>query len=316
MTRRLPPLNALRTFEAAARHLSFAKAADELSVTAAAVSHQIKLLEGVLGTRLFTRTKHSVQLTDIARACLPHLSEGFDRLAAAVELMNRIDGSAGLKIAVGDSFAAKWLLPRLGRFRSAHPTVDVELIVCDRPDGVTAGIDGAILYGEQVPAGFQVDPLMGERLVAVCAPTLVAGRTLPLPPALVGLPLLHDGEPPVEDCCPDWEFWAGTFGLQDIDPRRGLRFNRSSLVVDAAIAGQGIALTRQSIAAGALAAGLLVEPFGPGIPTRRMHRFVCHAVLSHRPPLRAFVRWLKREAVATVPQPLTPIHTAHAAHAA
>lgn len=304
MTRRLPPLNALRTFEAAARHLSFAKAADELSVTAAAVSHQIKLLEGVLGTRLFTRTKHSVQLTDTARACLPHLSEGFDRLAAAVELMNQLDGSAGLRIAVGESFAAKWLLPRLGRFRAVSPSVDVELVVCDRPDGITAGIDGAILYGEQSPAGFQVDPLMGERLVAVCAPALLSARPLPLPPsALDGLPLLHDAEPPVEDACPGWEFWVKSFGLQEIDARRGLRFNRSSLVVDAAIAGQGIALTRQSIAAGALAAGHLVEPFGPGVPSRRMHRFVCHSALAQRPPLRAFVRWLRREAAAALLQP-------------
>lgn len=309
MTRRLPPLNALRTFEAAARHLSFAKAAEELSVTSAAVSHQIKLLEGILGTRLFTRGKHAVQLTDSARICLPYLSDGFDRLAAAVELLHRLDDAGRLRVSVAGSFAAKWLLPRLARFHAAHPSIDVELVACDEP--VTAGVDAAILYGDGAPTGFHADPLLGERLVAVCAPALLAGRPRPVtPPDLAAFTLLHDGEPPEEECCPGWAHWCAAFGLTGIDTRRGIRFNRSALAVDAAIAGQGMALTRQTIAAEALAGGQLVAPFGPGVPSRRMHRFVCPSALAHHPRVRAFARWLRREATldtAAFPVPAGPV---------
>jgi len=292
MSRRLPPLNALRTFEAAARHLSFAKAAEELSVTAAAVSHQIKLLEGILGTRLFTRTRHSVQITDAARACLPDLSAGFDRLAAAVDLMRRMDDSGHLRVCAAGSFAAKWLVPRLTRFQAAHPGIDLELVACDGPAAAAPGVDATILYGDDVPAGFHAAPLLGERVVAVCAPGLLRA---PAPPDLAGLTLLHDDEPPEETACPDWAAWCTAFGLRDVDPRRGSRFNRSALAVDAAIAGQGVALTRWTIAAEALATGQLVAPFGPGIPSQRMHRLVCPAPLAHSTRMRAFSRWLRRE---------------------
>lgn len=296
MSRRLPPLNALRTFEAAARHLSFAKAAEELSVTSAAVSHQIKLLESVLGTRLFTRSKHSVALTDAARACLPHLSQGFDQLCAAMDLLHRLDRGAHLRVAVGGSFAAKWLVPRLAGFQAAQPGVEVEVVVSD-DDALPPGTDAAILYGRATPAGFHAAPLLGEHLVAVCAPALLAGLGRPPGPAdVAAFPLLHDGEPPEEEACPDWGAWCAALGLGGIDARRGSRFNRSALAVDAALAGQGIALTRRAIAARALAAGRLVAPFAPGMPTGRQHVFVCPAALAHSPRVRAFAHWLRREA--------------------
>ncbi|MDZ4320748.1 MAG: LysR substrate-binding domain-containing protein, partial [Phenylobacterium sp.] len=216
--RRLPPLNALRAFEAAARHLNFSRAAEELSVTPGAVSQQIQNLEDYVGAALFKRTPKGLLLTDAAQTALPALREAFDRLAEAASLLTAAVDGRRLSITAAPSFAAKWLVPRLGKFEEAHPQVDVWLSAGMELVDLSAGeVDLAIRYGSGRYPGLEVTPLMSETVLAVASPELMARIPLNEPADLVNHILLHDGSAELDASCPDWAMWLAARGLKTVD---------------------------------------------------------------------------------------------------
>ncbi|MFQ6018797.1 MAG: transcriptional regulator GcvA, partial [Kiloniellaceae bacterium] len=286
MARRLPPLNALRAFEAAARHLSFTKAAEELHVTQAAVSHQIKALEEALGVALFRRFNRRLMLTDAGQLYLPPLTEAFDRMDAATRHLHSRDESGALKVSVLASFAAKWLLPRLPRFRERHPEIDVLVLASDRlVDFRGDDVDMAIRYGPGRYPGLRVDFLMGDTVCPVCSPKLLDGpHPLRAPEDLEHHTLLQDE---VARTYPDWRVWLQAAGVTGIDPDRGPGYSDSSLVLQAAIEGQGVALGRSSLAGADLEAGRLVKPFGPSLPSKHAYYEVAPEAAAARPKIAA-----------------------------
>ena len=257
--RRLPPLNALRAFETAARHMNFTRAAEELSVTPGAVSQQIQNLEDYVGAALFKRTPKGLLLTDAAQTALPALREAFDRLQEASELLTASVDGRRVTVSAAPSFAAKWLVPRLGRFESAHPDVDVWLSAGMELVDFNAGeVDLAIRYGSGHYAGLEVSRLMSETVIPVASPALLAGRPVDRLEDLAQHTLLHDGSPDADESCPDWTMWLAARGVRDVDGTRGPRFNQSSLVIEAAMNGRGIALAKRALAQADLDAGRLV----------------------------------------------------------
>ncbi|BBK29600.1 LysR family glycine cleavage system transcriptional activator [Stella humosa] len=293
MRRELPPLNALRAFEAAGRLLSFTRAADELAVTQAAVSHQIKSLEEWLGVLLFHRMPRRLALTDAGRELLVSIRDAFDRIEGSVARARRDDGGGPLTVTVVPSFAAKWLVPRLGRFQAEHPDIEVRIAADTRLSSFDDGVDVAIRAGRGHWPGLVCERLMSEALYPVCSPRLLAGA-LPLcePQDLRHHTLLHD------DFEHDWRMWLHAAGVDGVDWRRGPRFSDSSMVVQAAVEGQGIALARSALAQEDLKAGRLVRPFRIDIASDLAYYIVCPAAHTGRAKVRAFRDWLMREAAA------------------
>lgn len=294
MNRQLPPLNALRAFEAAARHMSFTRAAEELSVTPAAVSQQVRTLENHLGVTLFRRRNRSLLLTDAAQSCLPALRDGFERFHEAVGRMQADSDSGVLTVSVAPSFAAKWLVPRLGRFEDAYPEIDVwissamGLVDFSRDD-----VDLAVRYGGGDYDGLEVERLMSEYVYPVCSPDLLAGdHPLKEPDDLCHHPLLHDDGPEEDDSCPDWNMWLKAAGVTCVDGARGPRFNQSSLVLEAAAAGRGVALAKSALASADVAEGRLVKPFETSVPIDFAYYLVCPGAKIELPKVAAFRSWL------------------------
>lgn len=286
--RRLPPLNAMRAFEAAARHLSFTRAAEELHVTQAAVSHQIKALEEHLGMALFKRQNRNLLLTDAGQSYFPALRDAFDRIDGATNKLKERDTGGVLRVSTFTSFAAKWLVPRLGRFGSQHPDIEIRLAINDSmSDFNTDGIDVAIRYGSGNYKGLTVERLLTEVVFVVCSPALAEGP-IPLnaPADLAQHTLLHDDLPE------DWDTWLEAAGL---DPKgaafrskRDLVFNHSEMVLQAAAEGLGVALGRSVLLADDLAAGRLVKPFDLELPVKSAYYFVCQQGAISRPKVKAF----------------------------
>ncbi len=291
MSRRLPPLNALRAFEAAARHLSFTRAAAELHVTQTAISHQIKALEERLGVRLFRRLPRGLLLTEAAQRLLPPVRDAFDQIAAATERLAAGGASATLTVSVLPSFAAKWLVPRLGRLRAAHPDLDLRISASSElVDFARDDVDVGIRMGSGVYPGLRVERLFGEALVPVCSPLLREGpHPLLRPEDLAHHVLLHD-----EDYA-GWELWLRLAGVPGVLARRGPVFTDSGMVVQAAAEGQGVALARRVLAAGDLAAGRLVQPFDVSIPHDLAYYLVCPEATAEQPKIAAFRSWLLAE---------------------
>jgi LysR family glycine cleavage system transcriptional activator len=300
--RRLPPLNALRSYEAAARHLSFTKAAGELGVTPAAVSHQVKMLEDHLGVPLFQRVNRQLVLTDAGEACLPGIRASFEGLAAAVDAISVAGRSGVLTVSVAPSFGGKWLLPRLERFKANHPDIDVRVSASMQLVDFAGGeIDIAIRYGAGRYPGLTSERLVSESVVPVCSPKLLQGANALRTPADVRLhTLLHDDSPDDDASCPTWEMWLKAAGVEDVDATRGPRFNQSSLVLEAAILGHGIALAKSTIAAADLAAGRVVKPFELTLPLEPAYFIVYPESKQVMPKVGLFIRWLKEE-VAPAP---------------
>jgi LysR family glycine cleavage system transcriptional activator len=297
--RRLPPLNALRAFEAAARHLNFSRAADELSVTPGAVSQQIQNLEEYVGAPLFRRTPKGLLLTDAAQTALPALREAFDRLAEAASLLTAAVDGRRLTLTAAPSFAAKWLVPRLGKFESAYPAVDVWLSAGLELVDLTAGeVDVAIRYGAGRYPGLEIRRLMSETVIPVISPELLAQTPLAEPGDLTRHILLHDGSPEPDDSCPDWAMWLAARGVKGVDGSRGPRFNQSSLVIEAAVNGRGVALAKRTLAQADLDAGRLVAPIQISTAVDFAYYLVHPKAKGRLPQVKAFVTWITAEAEA------------------
>ena len=297
--RRLPPLNALRAFEAAARHLNFSRAADELSVTPGAVSQQIQNLEDYIGAALFKRTPKGLLLTDAAQIALPALREAFDRLAEAASMLTAAVDGRRLTVSVAPSFAAKWLVPRLGKFETIHPQVDVWVSAgMELVDFANGEVDVAIRYGAGRYPGLEATRLMQETLIAVASPELIAHQALNDPGDLAHHVLLHDGSPDADPSCPDWTMWLAARGIKSVDGQRGPRFNQSSLVIEAAVGGRGVALAKRTLAQADLDAGRLVTPFNFSDAVDFAYYVVYPKAKGRLPQVKAFVAWLTAEAQA------------------
>ena len=298
---RLPPLNALRAFVVAAKHLSFTKAANDLFVTPAAVSQQVKQLEDILGCALFKRTNRALLLTDEGQACLPGLIDAFNMLGTALDQIALVSSSGALTVSVAPSFAAKWLVPRLDNFRAQFPDVDVRVSAAMHVvDFETEDVDCAIRYGGGNYGDLIAQKLLTEKVVPVCSPGLVKGKqALKSPADLRHYTLLHDDSPDQDPSCPDWRMWLKAAGVTDgVDAARGLRFNQSSLVLEAAISGRGVALAKATLAQDDLQAGRLVQPFEISTPLDFAYYFVCPRARIALRKVEQFRTWLCEQAHA------------------
>lgn len=294
MKRRLPSLNGLRAFEAAARHQSFTRAADELSVTQTAISHQIKRLEEQLGQRLFIRRNRRLLLTEAAQELLPAVRTAFDGLNAAVEQLSRSDRSGSLTVSTVISFTTKWLVPRLAGFQAAYPEIDVRITAsADLVDFSRDDVDMAIRYGHGDWPGLRVDRLICEDVFPVCSPALMRGATpLRRPADLAHHTLLH-----VTSYQEDWQVWLTAAGVDGVDYRRGLSFDLAFPALQAAIDGVGVALGRSTMVEADIAAGRLVVPFDVALPLQAAYYVVSPEETAERPKIKAFRDWL----LSTIP---------------
>jgi LysR family glycine cleavage system transcriptional activator len=257
------------------------------------VSHQIKALEDHLGLSLFERTKGTLLLSDAGQAILPGIRDGFDRFDAALEAVDNLGDAGVLTVSVAPSFAAKWLLPRLDRFQTAFPDIDVRVAASmTLTDFQRDGVDLAIRYGAGRYPGLHVERVLAETVFPVCSPKLA----LALPGDLAHATLLHDDSPDEDPSFPTWPMWLKAAGLAAIDGTRGPRFNQSSLVVEAAVRGRGIALGKARLAAEDLAAGNLVKPFGEGVAVDFAYYIVCPTAKLVLRKVSSFCDWLRAEA--------------------
>jgi LysR family glycine cleavage system transcriptional activator len=291
MTARLPSLNGLRAFEAAARHLSFTQAAAELHVTQTAISHQIKRLEDELGVALFVRGNRTLALTAQATEYLPGIRAAFNDLRLATDRLKRRDNDHVLTVSTLVSLAAKWLLPRLSAFQEAHPGIDVRITTSTAlVDFKSGDVDAAIRYGRGQWPGLRADWLMADQLFPVCSPDLLKGnKPLRRPEDLAGHTLLYCSAG-YED---DWRLWLTAAGLPaDISKLPGLSFDMIFMTVQAAIDGLGVAIGRTSYVEADLAKGRLVAPFNITLPDDWGFYLVSPEASADSPKLAAFRQWL------------------------
>jgi LysR family glycine cleavage system transcriptional activator len=312
MVYRFLPLNGLRAFEAAARHRSFKKAADELFVTPTAVSHQIKTLEDCLGVQLFHRLTRALALTTEGEAILPKVSEGLACLAKAVEQTRDPRKVGTLSVTAPPAFAARWLVPRLRGFTAAYPEVQLHLSssfktidggdrggllpieAIDTHDGSTRI---AIRFGLGHYPGCRVDLIFSADYYPVCSPSLLkAKRPLRNPQDLRWHVLIQDDTIPDEANRPTWEEWFKVAGVEDVNPHVGPHFSDVSLALEAACDGQGVALAMEPVARAEIAAGRLLIPFVTPLRARFAFYLVVPAALAERPAVAAFRHWLLEEA--------------------
>src|SRR5215217_480638 len=261
MLRRLPALNALKSFEAAARHESFTRAAEELCVTQGAVSHQVKALEEQLGLKLFYRERQGLAITESGRDYLAVVRDAFDRISLGTERLLQRQSSGVLTVSTSPDFAAKWLVNRLDLFAEANPEIDLRVSAAmHHVDFAREEVDLAVRHGDGNWPGLEVTRLCSEQLFPVCSPTLLSGRRrLATPADLLKFPLIH------MDSRTDWNNWLREAGLDEGSVTHGPVLNRASMVIDAAINGQGIALARTTLAAWDLINGRIVRPFATAL---------------------------------------------------
>ena len=292
MLRRLPSLNALKAFEAAARHESFTRAAEELCVTQGAVSHQVKALETELGLKLFTRDRQRLIITEQGREYLAVLRDAFDRIALGTERLRQRQSSGVLTVSTSPDFAAKWLINRLGRFSEAHPEIDLRVsATMQHVDFAREDVDVAVRHGDGNWPGLAAVRLSPEELFAVCSPKLMSGpRAIRVPSDLLKHPLLH-----MEDR-QNWGRWLEAAGVEDAGAVHGPVLNRASMLIDAAVDGQGVALARTTLAAWDVINGRLVRPFPIALRLTKTYWIVCPKATAALPKIAAFRDWLLAEA--------------------
>jgi LysR family transcriptional regulator, glycine cleavage system transcriptional activator len=288
MRRSLPPLNALRSFDAAARHQSFTRAAEELCVTQGAVSHQVKALEIQLGLQLFKRKRNGLALTEAGHDYLAVVRDVFDQLELATDRLLQRQRSGTITVSTSPDFAAKWLVPRLGRFAEAYPEIELKLAaLMHRVDFAREDVDLAIRHGDGQWPELDAVNLSAEELFPVCSPSLLTSRGgLHEPEDVLRFPLLH------LDARSDWSRWLETAGTSGEGLLHGPILNHASMLIDAAIDGQGIALARTLLAASDLIAGRLVRPFQVAIPLRKTYWIVCPKATRSLPKIVTFRDWL------------------------
>tara|TARA_R110000787_G_scaffold69390_2_gene154502 strand:- start:1243 stop:2181 length:939 start_codon:yes stop_codon:yes gene_type:complete len=293
MTDRLPPLTALRAFDAAARHMSFALAAAELHVTPAALSFQIKSLEEHLGAPLFRRLNRAVELTEAGRALAPAASDGFQTLAAGWRAAQRLQDQQTLTVTAGPAFTAKWLAPRLFDFAQSHPEIELRFSASLRiMDFNRDNVDVAIRFGLGPDPGLFSLPLADEWVVPVMTPELA--RKYPTPESLRDALLIVDESIDFLDPPIDWSAWFRAMKI-DVTPNIGPRFSQADHAIDAALAGVGVALGRRALVIKDLADGRLVAPYPQALPTGARFRFLCPDGAETRPQVAAFKTWILQE---------------------
>lgn len=315
MSQQLPPLNALRAFEAVGRHLSFTKAAEELNVTRAAISHQIKFLEDFLGFTLIERKNRGLELTEGAEAALPKLRAGFDSLAEAVSLMRGVKQAESITVWTAPSFASKWLVPRLHHFSQRCPDIDMQitsdasLVDADFPLEKKAlesffrqhKVDVIIRFGSGNASNASLEEkLFPVMVVPLCSPELLKNshpHPLKKPEDLAFHTLLHDDTAYAGR--PNWARWLEWQGIEGIQASRGLHFNQVALALDAAADGQGVLLSLNHLAQLDIKAGKLCIPFDLPMPLEQAYYVMCpQPAEANQPAVEAFVDWLKEEAAA------------------
>lgn len=310
MSQRLPPLNALRTFEAVARLESFTKAADELSVTRAAVSHQIKNLEEYVGFSLFERHTRSISLTPAGEVALPKLREGFNNISDAVHLMTSHLTNENLTVWMAPSFASKWLVPRLHTFSSQYPEIDMQLHavqgLIDNTEKENYSMeelfrsedaDVVIRFGSGDYPGCTVRKLFSVKAVPLCSPSLLDNPEKPLKTSedLINHTLLHDNT--AYPGRPQWSNWLKQEGITNIDHERGLKFNHNSLALDSAIDGQGVLLGIEALARKDIKEGRLCVPIDISLPLDMSYYAIYpESVVSNQHAVSLFIEWLVDEA--------------------
>ena len=302
MNGHLPPLSALRAFEAAARLKSFSKAAAELSVTPAAISHQIHALEADLGVKLFDRRSRAVELTASAGLLLPGLTDAFAGIQASVRRLRAHNDTGTLTVTASPSIAAKWLVPRLHRFQEQNPAVDVRLSANDNMVDLTRGdFDLGIRYGTGRYPGLHVELLLQNEVFPACSPRLLEnGPPLKTPEDLRHHQLIHiDQATDRYPLVPTWAMWLKAAGVAGVPPATGLTFSVGYMAMDAAIAGHGVVLAYSTIAAADIAAGRLVRLFSLALPDLFSYYIATAPGALERPKVRAFRDWLRAEADAT-----------------
>ncbi len=293
MSDRLPPLTALRAFDAAARHMSFAKAADQLNVTPAALSFQIKSLEEHLGHPLFKRLNRAVDLTEAGKTLAPGTAEGFAMLKSAWAATRRLQDNTTLTVTAGPALTAKWLAPRLYDFARAHPEIDLRFSATLRNmDLEHDDVDVAIRFGHGEDDGLYCLPVRKEWLTPVMTPELAEQFTTP--ESLRDAPLIHDDsiaflKPPA-----DWPTWFQAVGIK-FTPTHGAHFSNADHAIDAAVAGMGVALGRRAMIIKDMIEGRLVAPFKTAIETKGRFRFLCLPGAENRPQVAAFRDWFASE---------------------
>ena len=301
MTRRLPPLNALVVFEAAARHLSFTRASDELHVTQAAVSHQIKSLEDFLGVALFHRLGRGqgLVLTEAGREYYPAVTSALEAVRVSTDLVRGVKPKRVLNIATLDSFGSRWLLPRLGGFMRAHPDADVRITAAaPEEEALRHGVaDIELRYGTGGWPDLDAVRFMTESIFPVCSPRLLHG-THPLWSAtdLRHHTLLHDV------MTTGWRDWLAAAGVTDVDSERGPGFNHSNLVIQAAEMGEGVALGRGALVLDALKSGTLVRPFPLSLPSPFAYYVVTFPRPSEHHLVQSFCGWVITEGATSQQQ--------------
>jgi len=291
--RMMPPLNALKAFESAARHESFTRAAEELSISQAAISHQIRALEEWLEAPLFRRGARAVELTPSGRLYAETLTKGFNLFAEGTRACLQNQSSTVLTVSVLSSIALLWLLPRIERFRKACPEIRVRVVSMDHfSDFLGDSVDVEIRYGDGNWPDLQVARIRGEDIFPVCSPALLkSGPPLVTPEDLNNHNLVHDV------MVMDWQQWLEAAGLGevDVDTQVGVEFNRSNLVVSAAIAGAGVALGRGALVEDALAKGELVRPFDISVTSPFSYYLVYPEAYKARHNVKCFAQWVLGE---------------------
>ena len=292
MRPRLPPLNALKAFEAAARHESFTRAAEELCVTQGAVSHQVKSLEAELAIKLFNRERQRLLITEAGRDYLAVIRDALDRIAAGTERLIQRQGTGVLTVSTSPDFAAKWLVHRLGHFAEAHPEIDLRVSgTLHHVDFAREEVDLAVRHGDGNWPGLDAVRLSAEELFAVCSPKLPLGRRrLDKPADILKFPLIH------LDNRADWANWLQAAGIDDAAVIHGPVLNRASMVIDAAMNGQGIALARTTLVAWDVINGRLVRPFPESLRLSKLYWIVCPKATAALPKITTFREWLLAEA--------------------